>query len=52
MGGEAKILKRGSKLDQEMGSLKREGGGGALEPPYTPPNQLCVETNMTTKKGK
>ena len=31
-GGEINILKRGDKLGQGMGALKR--GGGGLEPPY------------------
>ena len=34
-GGKTKILKRGGKLGQGVGALKR---GGGLEPPY----ELCI----------
>ena len=38
-GGETKILKRrGGKLSQGVGALKRDGGG--LEPPY----KICLNT--------
>ena len=34
---ETKMLKRRwGKLGQEVGALKRRGGGGVLEPPYIP----------------